>query len=357
MAAVYDSFVSRGDDGARAVDLLERLVSIPSVTGSEAALIDFLEERFRQGFWKIRSIPVSPGRRNILIHRARPQVVLTTHADTVPGDVSPRRQGDLLCARGACDAKASLAAMAVALDSLGSETEEIGMLIVVGEEKGSDGALAANLSPPEQVRYLIGGEPTHNRFIRASKGCLRVRAQARGTSGHSSKIEPGQSAIESLLDFLGDLRRAPFPSHPLFGPTTMNIGTLEGGSAPNVVAANAGAEILFRSGARLDLLLDMIQKCARDRVRLDIPYRSEPIFFRVPSGAEAPVVSFACDLPLLAAWGEPLLIGPGSIEDAHTSEEKVSLAEVEAAVGIYRDAAAELLHRGDAFLEPRKSAD
>jgi len=355
MTAVYDSFVSRGDDGARAVDLLEKLVSIPSVTGSEAALIDFLEERFREDGWKIRSIPVSAGRRNLLVHRARPQVVLTTHADTVPGDVSPRRHGDLLYARGACDAKASLAAMAAALDSLGRETEEIGMLIVVGEEKGSDGAIAANLSAPEQVRYLVGGEPTHNRFIRASKGCLRIRAEARGTSGHSSQIEPGQSAIESLLDFLSDLRRASFPSHPLFGATTMNIGTLEGGSAPNVVASNAGAEILFRTGARLDLLLDTIQQCARDRVRIDVPYRSEAIFFRVPHGVDAPVVSFACDLPLLTAWGEPLLIGPGSIEDAHTSEEKVSLAEVEAAVSIYRNVTAELLQRGDAFLEPRES--
>jgi acetylornithine deacetylase len=348
-------FVSRDEQGARAVDLLERLVSIPSVSGSEGAFVDFLEDRFRRSGWKTQPIPVSPGRRNLLIHRSSPRVVLTTHADTVPGDTPPRRQGDLLYARGACDAKGSLAAMSVALDSLSRDTDQVGLLILVGEEKGSDGALAANKCAPPAVRYLIGGEPTHNRFVRGSKGCLRIHVETYGVPGHSSGIQPGQSAIESMLDFLGDLRRISHPENPLFGATTMNIGVIEGGSAPNVVAERARADVLFRTGATVDSILETIRTCARGRAELDVPYRSEPIFFRVPRGAHGQVVSFACDLPLLTAWGDPLLIGPGSIEDAHTAEEKIALPEVEEAVAVYADLAAELLQRGEMFLEPRES--
>ncbi|HYB52696.1 MAG TPA: M20/M25/M40 family metallo-hydrolase, partial [Thermoanaerobaculia bacterium] len=175
--------MSRGENGARAVDLLEKLVSIPSVTGSEKELINFLDDHFRKGGWKTRTIPVSHGRRNLLIHDASPRVVLTTHADTVPGDFPPRRHGDLLYARGACDAKASLAAMAVALEILAGETDEVGLLVLVGEEKGSDGALAANACAPPGVRFLVGGEPTENRFVRGSKGCLRIHVETRGASG------------------------------------------------------------------------------------------------------------------------------------------------------------------------------
>jgi acetylornithine deacetylase len=245
--------------------------------------------------------------------------------------------------------------MAVALDSLSRDIDEVGLLILVGEEKGSDGALAANLSAIPGVCYLIGGEPTHNRFVRSSKGCLRIHVETRGVSGHSSRIEPGQSAVELMLDFLSDLRRISFPDHPLFGATTMNIGVLEGGSAPNVVAENARAEVLLRTGASVDSLLETIRTCAGDRAVVTVPYRSEPTFFRVPRGTNGPVVSFACDLPLLTAWGEPLLVGPGSIEDAHTTQEKIALAEVEEAVTVYADLAAELMQRGEVFLEPRES--
>jgi acetylornithine deacetylase len=345
-------FVSRRENGARAIDLLEKLISIPSVTGSEEALISFLEDRFRRGGWKTVTISVSPGRRNLLVQRANPRLVLTTHADTVPGNPPVRRQGDWLYARGACDAKASLAAMAVALDLLEHETDEAALLILVGEEKGSDGALAANACAPPGVRYLVGGEPTQNRFVTGSKGCLRVRVETKGVSGHSSRAEPGHSAIDSMLDFLSDLRQASYPDHPVFGATTMNIGVIEGGTAPNVVAENAGADLLFRTGESVRPLLETILKRAKGRALIEVRYRSDPIFFRVPRGAGGQIVSFACDLPLLTAWGEPLLVGPGSIEDAHAAEEKVSLSEVEAAVGIYRELAAELLRQGDPFLEP-----
>lgn len=349
----WDAAVSPGA-GARAVDLLERLVAIPSVTGAEDDVLSFLEGRFAEGGWTVESMEVAPRRRNLFVHRGHPSVVLTTHADTVPPFFSPRREGDVLVGRGACDAKASLAAQAVALDELARDGgREVGLLVLVGEERGSDGALAANRRP-HLARYLIGGEPTGSRFVAGSKGCLRIEAVARGVSGHSSIPESGRSAVEPLLDFLNDLRTLRLPEHPVFGGTTMNIGVLEAGTAPNVIAESARAEVIFRTGESIETLLAHIRPMAEGRVELTVGYRSDPVSFRCPKGESGEVVSFACDLPLLPAWGTPILFGPGSIRDAHGAEEKVELAEVEAAVGVYAGLVRRLLQGGEATLEPRR---
>jgi acetylornithine deacetylase len=346
-----DAAVSPGA-GARAVDLLERLVAIPSVTGSEDELLSFLERRFSEGGWTVESMEVSPSRRNLFVRRGHPSVVLTTHADTVPPFFPPRREGDVLVGRGACDAKASLAAQAVALDELARDgAGEVGLLVLVGEERGSDGALAANRRP-HLARYLIGGEPTGSRFVAGSKGCLRIEVVARGISGHSSLPDSGRSAVEPLLDFLNDLRSLRLPDHPVFGGTTLNIGVLQAGTAPNVIAESARAEVIFRTGESIETLLAHIRPMAEGRVELSVGYRSDPVSFRCPKGAAGEVVSFACDLPLLPAWGAPILFGPGSIRDAHGAEEKVELAEVEAAVGVYAGLVRRLLQGGETFLEP-----
>ncbi len=342
--------------GARACDLLEKLVAIPSMTGAERPVLVFLEERFRSAGLDVEKQRVSAGRRNLFVHRgpaAAADVVFMTHADTVPPFFPPRRENGVLIARGACDAKGSLAAQAVAFEDLAAEGAAVGLLILVGEERGSDGALAANREP-RASRYLVCGEPTGNRFVAGSKGCLRIRAEARGVAGHSSVPGSGRSAVLPLLDFLAELRAAALPAHPLFGDTTMNIGVLEAGSAPNVIADSARAEVLFRTGEPAESLLSRIRPAAAGRVELETPYRSDPILFRVPRGRlDGEIVSFACDLPLLPAWGEPILVGPGSILDAHTAEEKVALSEIENAVGIYKTLAQGLLAEGDAYLEPR----
>jgi acetylornithine deacetylase len=350
------------DAGARAVELLFELVAIPSVTGSEEPLLAFLEKRYAGSGWTVESMDVAPDRRNLFLHRGHPSVVLTTHADTVPPFFPPRREGDVLIGRGACDAKASLAAQAVALEELArvgtgearEGTEEVGLLVLVGEERGSDGALAANRRP-HLARYLIGGEPTGSRFVAGSKGCLRIEVEARGISGHSSIPESGRSAVDPLLDFLNDLRALNLPAHPTFGGTTMNVGVLQAGTAPNVIADSARAEIIFRTGEPIETLLAHIRPMAEGRVDLRVGYRSDPVSFRCPKGEPADIASFACDLPLLPAWGEPILFGPGSIRDAHGSEEKVPLAEVEAAVGAYVGLVRALVTRGEACLEPRGS--
>jgi acetylornithine deacetylase/succinyl-diaminopimelate desuccinylase-like protein len=344
----------RAGAGGRAVDLLHELVAIPSVTGSEGTVVDFLEERFRSGRWSIEATEVTPGRRNLFVRgRGRARVVLTSHADTVPPHFESRRQGDTLFARGACDAKASLAAMAAALEEISREAEEVGLLVLVGEERGSDGALAANRRPPEGVQFLVGGEPTGNRFVAGSKGALRVAVETRGEAGHSSQMEGGASAVPPLLDVLTALRGLAVPGDSVFGETSMNIGVLQAGVAPNVLAERARAEILFRTGRPVEELLMQIRESTAAAATIEVAYRSDPIRFRLPRGVCGDVVSFACDLPLLRSWGEPLLIGPGSILDAHAAQEKVSLSEVEHAVSLYASLVSDLLARGEACLEPK----
>lgn len=342
--------MSRGN-GARAVDLLEKLVLIPSVTGEEGALTQFVAERCLPPGWTADWTEVTPGRSNLFLHGGEARVVFTTHADTVPPFLPPRREGGRLFGRGACDAKASLAAMAVAAGDLARQGAPVGLLVVVGEERGSDGALAANREA-HPARYLVGGEPTSNRFVGGSKGALRITATAQGMAGHSSQPGLGRSAVLPLLDFLADLRALAWPPDAVFGDTTWNIGVIEAGAAPNVIAENARAEVLFRTGVRVEDVLSRVVAAAADRVRLDVPYRSDPILFRCPRGRQGEVVAFACDLPLLSAWGEPILVGPGSIGDAHAAEENVALDEVEAAVPLYLELAAGLLERGEEYLEP-----
>jgi acetylornithine deacetylase len=342
-------------------DLLERLVAIPSVTGSEEALVRAVSDRLAAGGWECVSIPVSPGRRNLLARRGAPAVVLSTHADTVPPFFPARRagDGDVLHARGACDAKGSLAAMITALEGLPPHERGAGLLLVVGEERGSDGALAANaFEEADRTRFLVGGEPTNNRFVAGSKGCLRVAIETRGVSGHSSISSPdgSRSAVDPLLDMLADIRRLAlaFPADPVFGATTANVGVIEAGTAPNVVADRGRAEIVFRTGVPIADVLAAVERAASGRagVSVDVPYRSEPIGFRIPrsQAGAAGVVSFACDLPLLSRWGAPLLAGPGSIAHAHAEDERVSFAEVDAAAALYRDTVAGLLSEGEGYL-------
>jgi acetylornithine deacetylase len=337
----------------RAVDLLEQLVGIPSVTGYETALLDFVAESCRPEGFSADWIDVSPGRRNLFLHGERAEVVLTTHADTVPPFVRPRREGDALYGRGSCDAKGSLAAMLAALEALASEKAPVGLLVLVGEERGSDGAIAANARPHPHARFLVGGEPTNNAYVAGCKGALRLTVRARGVSGHSSQEEGGRSAVPPLLDFLADLRALSFREDPDFGRTTVNIGVLEAGAAANVFAESARAEILLRTGVPVDEVLGAISSVARGCVELEIGYRSDPVRFRCPRGTRGEIAAFACDLPLLSAWGEPILVGPGSILDAHSAAEKVDLRQVEAAALLYQDLARSLLDRGEEYLVPR----
>src|ERR1039458_5550332 len=148
--------------------------------------------------------------------------------------------------RGACDTKGIVASMIRAVEALLEDGNRgFGLLFVVGEERNSAGAYKAARTP-RGSRYIINGEPTENQLALGSKGALRYEVCATGRMAHSAYPELGDSAIDKLLDVLADIRRIPLPIDALLGPSTLNIGTLSGGRAPNIIADEARADIMIR---------------------------------------------------------------------------------------------------------------
>jgi acetylornithine deacetylase len=285
---------------------------------------------------------VDPSRFNVIASVASPSVVFSTHFDCVPPFFPSRVSGDRIHGRGACDAKGILAAQIAAADRLRREGEtRVGLVFVVGEERGSDGARAANALGNE-CRFLIDGEPTDNRLGLATRGVLRLRLRAIGRAAHSSFPELGDSAIDKLLDALIELRSIPLPSDPELGRTHYTIGLISGGVAPNVVSPAAEAEVMFRTVSTADHVRRAVGTLAR-RVTIEEVLEVPPIRMRTVPGFETAVFPFTTDIPFLRAWGEPLLFGPGSIHLAHTADEFVSITDLNEAVDRYMALARALL--------------
>ena len=329
-------------------ELTKALVNIPSVTGDEPACAQFLERYLRDLSFEVETQPVSDGRYNVVASKGKPRVVLSTHMDTVPHFFPAREDADFLYGRGACDAKGIIAAQVMAATRLlGEGLTDFGLLFLAGEETVSDGARAANLLSPGP-EYLINGEPTDNRLVIGTKGILWFKIEAHGRAAHSAYPELGEPAIEKLLDLLGDVRRLPLPRDPVFGPATLNIGLISGGRAANVIPDYASADILFRSvpetadgpGLRV-----RVEKLLEGRCELRLVRDTPPLKMEAIEGFEGRVVSFTTDLPSLGNWGRPLLIGPGSIHEAHTENEKVAKADLAEAVDIYARLVRDLLQR------------
>jgi acetylornithine deacetylase len=321
-----------------ALSLLDRarsLVDIDSTTGREAAACRWLAAHLREAGFAVSEQPVQGDRVNLLaLVEPEPAVVLSTHVDCVPPFLPSRVEGGRLHGRGACDAKGALAAQVEAVLRLRDAGESrVGLLFVVGEERGSDGAAAANRLASGS-RFLIDGEPTENRLGRATRGALRLRLRAAGRAAHSSQPERGISAIDALVDALVELRKLPLPADPDLGRTFYTVGLISGGIAPNVVSPSAEAELNFRTvgpGA------DVVESLAplRPRVSVDTVLEVPPVRLHVPPGVESAVFAFTTDIPLLTRWGRPLLFGPGSILLAHSEEESVGIDELEAAADGY----------------------
>jgi acetylornithine deacetylase len=329
-------------------ELTKALVNINSVTGNEGACSEFLRQYLTRAGFEVETQRVSGERYNVFAGRGEPKIVLSTHVDTVPPFLDAREDEQFLYGRGACDAKGIIAAQIAAAERLAAEgRRDFGLLFLVGEETGSDGARAANLAP-RGSQYLINGEPTENHLVVGTKGILWVKIEANGKMAHSAYTELGESAIEKLLDILADLRRLPLPRDPVFGPATMNIGLISGGRAPNVVPDEAAAEIMYRTvpePAEGPHLRGGIEDLLRGRARFHFLRETPPLRMEAIEGFETRVVSFTTDLPSLGNWGRPLLIGPGSIHEAHTENEKVAKADLVEAVGIYARLVRELLPR------------
>jgi acetylornithine deacetylase len=329
------------------LELTRALVALETPTGSEGPATEFLDGVLRHAGYTVARQQVTSSRHNLLAYRERPEVVFSTHLDTVPPYLPLAEDAETIRGRGSCDAKGLAAAMIAAAERLARSGERrIGLLFVVGEENGSDGARAAADFGPKG-RFLINGEPTENRLSVGQKGTLRVDLNATGRAAHSAYPEDGISAIAALLDTIERIRQLPLPSDPLLGESTLNLGLIGGGVAPNVVPAEASAQLLIRTVEPTAPLKTSIQSLAAPGVSVSFPV--ELPFHKggsAPAGWETTVVSYASDLPFLAAWGEGYQLGPGSIRVAHTDGEHIRKADLLRGVELYTKLAGDLL-RGE----------
>ena len=264
----------------------------------------------------------------------RPDVVLSTHMDTVPPFIPSREDDFYLYGRGACDAKGIIAAQLAAAERLRADGVAVGLLFVVGEERDSAGARMANLNP-KGSRFLINGEPTDNRLALASKGALRAEIKAQGTMAHSAYPELGDSAVHKLVQALDRVLDLQLPNVEGVGPSTLNIGVVEGGRAPNVIADAAAAQVLVRLVGPSDETRTAIEQAVAGLAEVEFTLEIPFIRMRAIAGLETMVAAFTTDIPALTNWGEPLLLGPGSIHVAHTPFEKIAKQELLEAVDLY----------------------
>jgi acetylornithine deacetylase len=318
------------------VALTRALVDIDSTTGREGSAGRWLAGRLRELGYTVTEQPVSDGRFNVFARLASPpRVVFSTHFDCVPPFFASREENGMVFGRGSCDAKGILAAQVAAAERLRADGESrLGLLFVVGEERGSDGARVANDLAPPGVEFLINGEPTDNRLGAATRGVLRVRLHATGRAAHSSFPQLGESAIDKLVDALMVIRGLSWPADPLLGRTHYSVGLIEGGVAPNVISPHAWAELLFRTVGDVTAvreLLRVVEPLVRIEEVLDMP----AVRMHTVPGLETAVFPYTTDVPLLARWGKPLLLGPGSIHVAHTADEHLAVDELRQAIELY----------------------
>lgn len=326
------------------VGLARSLIDIDSTTGAEGPVARWLAGWLRERGYDVEEQPVEGDRINVYAALGPPAVVLSTHLDCVPPHFPSREEDGRLYGRGACDAKGIAAAQVGALERLRADGEtRVALLFVVGEERGSHGARAANRTP-RGSRYLVDGEPTDSRLGAATRGVYRVRLSARGRTAHSSHPEEGVSAIEKLVDALVALRTLRLPTSPRLGGTSYTVTLLDGGIAPNVVPPAAGAEVNFRTVGPAAEVLAALEPLKRWVDLADVA-EVPPVEMVTVPGFDTGVFRFTTDIPFLSAWGRPLLFGPGSVRLAHTADEHVEVDELRAAVGGYARIATALLER------------
>lgn len=337
-----------------ALALTRQLVDIESITGNEAQVGEFLFHELCRLGYQCKRMPVEGNRVNVYAlspEEAQPRVVFSTHMDTVPPFIPSSEDETRIHGRGSCDAKGIIAAQIAAAERLRQEGNYVGLLFVVGEERDSLGAKVANeyaareLSTHERAnkpengptrrRYLVNGEPTENRIALASKGSLRAEVTAYGRMAHSAYPELGESAIDKLVAALARLREMPLPNDPEIGPCTLNIGLIEGGRAPNVIPDHAHADLIYRLIGPTAELRIQIMKTAGNEVRVEFPLELPFMRLGKVDGLPTMIAAFTTDIPRLTNWGEPLLIGPGSIHVAHTEGEFIEKKQLVEAVDLY----------------------
>jgi acetylornithine deacetylase len=319
-------------------ELTRQLIDIPSPTGDEFGVGQFLVTLFRDYGYNVETQEVEPNRFNVIATtKAPPRIVFSTHLDTVPPFIPSSEDEVNIHGRGSCDAKGIIAAQIFAAERLRSEGfQEVGLLFTVDEELSSRGAQLANHHPlASQCRYLINGEPTDNKLAVGTKGSMRFIIRTQGTPAHSAYPEAGDSAIEKLLDVLNDLRNVDWPTDPFFGATTCNIGVINAGTRPNVIPAAATAELQVRVAVSVDAAKKIVDQAVAGRGSVEYASAHDPLKLFYVRGFEETIVRFTTDIPYLSNWGQAVLLGPGSILDAHTDHERISKRELETAVDLY----------------------
>lgn len=324
-------------------ELIRRLVAVESPTGSEGPATTLLAEHLAALGYHVELQEVSPGRQNIYAYREPPHLVFSTHLDTVPPYIPLREDDEFIHGRGSCDAKGLAAAMIAAAERLAEQGERrIGLLFVVGEENGSDGAQAAARLEPKGL-FLINGEPTENLLTIGQKGALRVDLATSGRAAHSAYPAEGDSAVLPLLDAIERIRAIPLPADPMLGASTLNVGLIRGGVAPNVIPPDAMAQLLIRTVGPTDDLKRAILAAVGARVAVRFAVEIPAYKGSAPPGWDSTVVSFASDLPFLLPWGRCFQMGPGSIRVAHTAEERIAKREFLEGIERYAALATDLL--------------
>ena len=322
--------------------LARQLIDIESTTGNEGKVGKFLADFLRSRGYSVLEQPLDPirlqadvPRINVIAAVGEPDLVFSTHFDCVPPFFPSRIEDGKLFGRGSCDAKGILAAQVAAAERLRAKGEtRIGLVFVGGEERGSDGAKAANRIA-SKARFLVNGEPTDLRLGSATRGCYRVKLTATGKAAHSGYPELGESAIEKLIDVLTGLRAADWPADALLGKTHYTVGLISGGVAPNVIPPSAEAEVFFRTVGDHQPVRERLHRVINGRVDVQEILELPAVRMHVVDGFDTAVFSYFSDVPFLSNWGTPLLIGPGSIHVAHTDREHISIDELHRAVDTY----------------------
>ena len=318
--------------------LTRQLIDIPSLTGDESAVSEFLATHLASLGYRVERQFVATERFNVIATTGEsPHLVFSTHMDTVPPFIASSEDGEYIYGRGSCDAKGIIAAQIFAAEQLRQGgMNNVGFLFTVDEELSSLGAQAANKHPlAGECRFLINGEPTDNRLATGTKGSLRLIITTRGRAAHSAYPEAGESAVEKLLDVLQAIRAIEWPSDSFFGNTTCNIGVLNGGTRPNVIPDHARAELQIRLATDIERIKPLIQEAVGGRANVEYASEHDPVRLFSVAGFDDCVVRFTTDVPYLSNWGKPLLLGPGSILDAHTEHERIAKHELEKAINIY----------------------
>ena len=330
-------------DPVRQRQITRQLIDIDSTTGREPEAGAFIAATLRDLGYRVQEQPIGDGRFNVVASRGTPTVVFSTHFDCVPPFFPSREAGGLLYGRGACDAKGTLVAQIAAAERLWAEGDtRVGLLFVVGEERGSEGAKTADAMAPGSL-YLINGEPTDNRLAQATRGVYRVRLRAHGRAAHSSRPELGESAIDKLLDALVMLRKIEWPVDPDLGATFYTTGLIKGGIAPNVISPEADAELMFRTVGPFETIATLLRERVGALVDVEDVLVVPPVRLTTVPDFETAVFSFTTDIPFLTRWGAPLLLGPGSVTLAHTDAEHIAWSELERAVELYAGLARSLM--------------